>query len=86
MSERRQGVRGRFYTSSAPATVAAMDIGQQRTTHQTGFRLVQDAIDRAIVGSPTHYPARHLRVEEGYMMDPVNQIDIIGFRLVWEDT
>ena len=83
MSERRQGVRGRFYTSTAPATVAAMDIGQQRATHQTGFRIVHEAGFQSYRGtSHSNLPTEGRRGE----LPTALSHELLSFRLVREDT
>lgn len=82
MSESRRGVRGRFYSSSSPATVAAMDIGQQRATHQTGFRVVCEAGFQTYRGtSHSNLPTEGRRGELPMSLGH----ELLSFRLVRED-
>lgn len=80
MTEKRKAIRGRFYTSTAPAEVAAMDIGVQRKTHQSGFRLAHDAGFQRYIGSSYEHGDRDIR--GGELPRGLSHI-LLGFRLVW---
>lgn len=86
MSENRRAVFGRFYTSSEPAAVAVMDIGTQRQTHQTGFRLAFDSAEQRDWGGCWNYDICAGSRSFGGNASPEARVKTLGFRLAREGT
>ena len=63
-----------------------MDIGPQRKTHQTGFRLVFDDARQRDRGGCWNYAASSVARSFGGEASPVAKVKTMGFRLVREGT